>query len=187
MVQLIQSKPDSVISIRWRRNGEVRQAQVRTRAVKVPDEEGHLRPVGFVGIASEIVCKRIGPLSAAKESVRWVLENTLQIVQFIKGLATGSVSVRMVGGPIFIAQVAGQTARQGLPTLLSFMALLSVNLALLNILPIPLLDGGQLLIMAIESIKGQPLSQRQRMVIQQLGLVLIIMLIAVVFFNDVTR
>jgi regulator of sigma E protease len=93
----------------------------------------------------------------------------------------------MVGGPIFIAQVAGQTARQGLPTLLSFMALLSVNLALLNILPIPLLDGGQLLIMAIESIKGQPLSQRQRMVIQQLGLVLIIMLIAVVFFNDVTR
>jgi regulator of sigma E protease len=93
----------------------------------------------------------------------------------------------MVGGPIFIAQIAGQSARQGFPSLLSFMALLSVNLALINVLPIPILDGGQLLILVAESLKKKSLSTKQRLIIQQVGLAMIIFLIMFVLFNDVTR
>jgi regulator of sigma E protease len=121
------------------------------------------------------------------ESFRWTLEVTKQILLFIKGLITGKVSAKMVGGPIFIAQVAGQSARQGFSALLSFMALLSVNLALLNVLPIPILDGGHLMILLVETAKKKSLSAKQRLVIQQLGLALIVFLIMFVIFNDVTR
>jgi len=187
MVRLIQDKPDSTVAITWRRGERSYQAAIRTRAEKVPDQEGNMRPVGFVGITSRVLYKKIGLIRSAKESARWTWETTEQIVLFIKGLFTGEVSARMVGGPIFIAQVAGQTARQGFTVLLSLMALLSVNLTLLNILPIPLLDGGQLFILLIEAIKRKTLTMKQRLVIQQLGLAIIVILLVLVLFNDVTR
>jgi regulator of sigma E protease len=83
--------------------------------------------------------------------------------------------------------VAGQTARQGFPVLIYFMAMLSVNLALINVLPIPVLDGGQLCILLVEFLKGGPLSQRQRIIVQQVGLAIIILLIIFVMFNDLDR
>jgi len=187
MVDLIQDKPDTTISVRWRRGNRVYAASVKTKVYKVPDEHGNMRTLGFVGITSRIIFKKIGIPRSALESIRWILEITKQIAFFIKGLITGEISARMVGGPIFIAQVAGQSARQGFPSLLSFMALLSVNLTLLNMLPIPILDGGQLLILLVESVKRKSLTAKQRLVIQQLGLALIIFLIVFVLFNDVTR
>lgn len=187
MVDVIQNKPYSTISVRWRRGERVYEASVKTKVYKVLDEQGNMKPVGFIGVTSQVLYKKIGIPRSALESVRWTLESTKQIVLFIKGLITGEVSPRMVGGPIFIAQVAGQTARQGFLYLLSFMAMLSVNLALLNVLPIPILDGGQLLILLMESVRRRSLSLKQRLVIQQLGLVLIIFLIMFVLFNDVTR
>ncbi len=187
MVEAIQGAPDSTLHIRWRRGERAHEAFVNTATYRMPDEQGKMKAVGFIGVTSRVITKRIGILRSGSESLHWILQITEQIVLFIKGLITGQVSVKMVGGPIFIAQVAGQTARQGLPSLLSFMALLSVNLALLNVLPIPVLDGGQLLILVVESIKKRSLSTRQRMLIQQVGLAMIIFLILFVVFNDVTR
>ena len=160
---------------------------MKTKVYKVPDEHGDLRPVGFIGITSRITYKKIGLNRSALESTRWTIENTKQIVLFIKGLITGEVSAKMVGGPIFIAKVAGQSARQGFLSLLSFMAVLSVNLALLNIIPIPVLDGGQLLLLLVELVKRKSLSIKQRLIFQQVGLALIVFLIIFVLFNDVTR
>jgi len=188
MAQLIQSRPDTLIALRWRHGEQVRHDTVTTRSMEVPGgENGEMIAAGYVGITSKIILKGIGPFQAAVESVRWTLQTTREIYRFIKGLFTGQVSARMVGGPIFIAQVAGQTARQGFTVLIYFMAMLSVNLALINVLPIPVLDGGQLCILLVESLKGGSLSQRQRLIVQQIGLALIILLIIFVMFNDVDR
>jgi regulator of sigma E protease len=187
MVDLIQSKPDTTITLRWRHGEQIHQASIRTRPQDVPGEDGKITVKGFVGITSKIVHKRIGLAQSALESLRWTWQTTREIVRFIKGLVTGQVSARMVGGPIFIAQVAGQTARQGFSFLLYFMALLSVNLSLLNVLPIPVLDGGQMCVLFVEFIKGGSLTQRQRLIIQQVGLAIIILLIIFVVFNDVDR
>ena len=187
MVGLIQGKPESKIFMRWRRGDRTYEDSLKTKVYKVPDEHGNLRPVGFVGITSRIIYKKIGLNRSAMESIRWTIENTEQIALFIKGLITGEVSAKMLGGPIFIAKVAGQSARQGFVSLLSFMAVLSVNLALLNLMPIPVLDGGQLLLLLVELVKRKSLSIKQRLIFQQVGLAIIVFLIIFVLFNDVTR
>ncbi len=188
MARLIQSRPDTLIVLRWRHEEQVFTDTVTTRSMEVPGEEdGETIAAGYVGITSKIIFKGIGPFRAARESLRWTFQTTREIVLFIRGLLTGQVSARMVGGPIFIAQVAGQTARQGFTVLVYFMAMLSVNLALINVLPIPVLDGGQLCILLVETLKGGSLSQRQRVIVQQIGLVLIFLLIIFVVFNDLDR
>jgi len=187
MARLIQSRPDTLITLRWRSGEQVRTDTLTTLSMEVPGEDGEMITAGYVGITSKVTLKRIGIFRTAMESVRWTLQTTREILQFIKGLMTGKVSARMVGGPIFIAQVAGQTARQGFDYLIFYIALLSVNLALINVLPVPVLDGGQLCILLVESLKGSSLSQRQRLIAQQIGLALIILLIIFVMFNDVDR
>jgi regulator of sigma E protease len=86
-----------------------------------------------------------------------------------------------------IAQMAGDSAKAGLGSLIAFIALISVNLAIINLLPIPVLDGGHLLFFLIEAIKGSPVSIKVREVAQQIGLFLLIMLMILVFYNDITR
>ena len=97
------------------------------------------------------------------------------------------VPLNTLGGPIFIAQAAGEQARAGAVNLIFFIGLLSVNLGLLNLLPVPVLDGGHLAFFAWESITRRPVSTRSRERAQQAGLVLIIMLMALVFYNDLAR
>ncbi len=92
-----------------------------------------------------------------------------------------------LGGPILIAQMAGDQAREGVSPFLYFLALLSVNLGILNLFPIPILDGGHLVFFSIEALRRKPLSPQSRMMAQQVGLALILMLTALVFYNDIAR
>ena len=107
----------------------------------------------------------------------------VSVVKIIKG----TVSSKTIGGPIMIAELAGQQAKQGALNLLFFIALISINLAILNILPIPVLDGGHLLFFFIELLIGRPVSIRVREVAQQAGLFVLILLMIFVFYNDITR
>jgi regulator of sigma E protease len=93
----------------------------------------------------------------------------------------------MIGGPLFIAKQSGVEAKKGFASLFRFMALLSVNLAVLNILPIPVLDGGHLTFLAIEKIKGGPLSLKARAIAQQVGIVVLLTLVVFVTYNDIMR
>jgi regulator of sigma E protease len=112
----------------------------------------------------------------------------LDLIAFtLKGIVTGRVSRRELGGPILIGQLAGQVARVGLAPLLAFMALISVNLAVFNLLPIPVLDGGHLVFLFAEGILGRPLPLEWRMRLIQVGLVLILALMVFVFRNDILR
>jgi len=107
-----------------------------------------------------------------------------QIVDVVRGLLTRQISVNQLGGPIAITRASVAAAKSGLETLLGLIAMLSVNVAVLNLLPIPILDGGQILLNVAEAAKGQPFSMRTREYILRVGLVLILMIFVLSTFND---
>jgi regulator of sigma E protease len=142
---------------------------------------------GKIGIFPGTEFVDAGFVESIKTGAEVTLENTAMVGQFFVRLVSGKESPRNVGGPLFIASIAGEVAQQGWRHLLGFMAILSINLAILNILPIPALDGGQLVFILIERLKGKPLSLKQRMMVQQVGLAFLLVLIIFVTINDIVR
>jgi len=143
----------------------------------------------IIGISSagEVVNQRLNPIESLVESFKQTYNITkLTIVSIVK-LIQGTVSTKTLGGPIMIAELAGQQAREGAINLIFFIALLSINLAIINFLPIPVLDGGHLLFFLIEAIIRRPLSIRMREIAQQAGIFILIMLMIFVFYNDISR
>jgi regulator of sigma E protease len=132
--------------------------------------------------------KRYGPIGAVKEACETSVEMTVQMVVGIASIFTGSTPVReALGGPIMIAQMAGQEAHRGIANLAMFTVMLSLELGIINLLPVPLLDGGHLLFFVFEGIKGKPLELRYREAMLQVGLFLLVALMAFVIFNDISR
>lgn len=176
------------IDLEWIHQGDTLNATVETVIGEIPNMEGGIDSVGIIGIEEK-------PIGFKKysfgEAVGQGFHDTHQIVyvtaKFVKQLVFGEVSTKMLGGPLFIAQQSGKVARRGFLYLLSFMALLSVNLAVLNVLPIPVLDGGHLVFLLIEAVKRSPLSMKARMVSQQIGMVVLLALIVFVTYNDILR
>ncbi len=187
MATLISEKIEEEITLQWQRDGQIMSAAATTMADEVYNAESEKVAVGKIGVGQQVGYERMGFFSALgkglSESVRFVT----MVGGFVVDLITQKVSPKMIGGPVFIAQMAGQTAQAGFSSLLVFMALLSVNLAVLNILPIPVLDGGHLVFLGIEAIKGSPLSINQRMIAQQIGLVFLLVVIVLVTYNDIMR
>lgn len=146
---------------------------------------------GRIGISAGAIAistrQPVGPIAAAgygfSETGRWVGLT----LKFLADLFKGDESPRNLGGPIAIAQISGQAAAAGFQPLLAFMALLSVNLAILNLLPIPVLDGGQLVFLAIEAVRGRALSIQQRMRAAQVGFIIILAIMAFAIGNDILR
>ena len=134
------------------------------------------------------ITKRFGPFGAVKEAGKTSVEMTVQMVVGIASIFSGSTPVRdALGGPIMIAQMAGKEAREGFANLAMFTVMLSLELGIINLLPVPLLDGGHLLFFAFEGVKGKPLELRYREAMLQVGLFLLVALMAFVIFNDISR
>jgi regulator of sigma E protease len=131
---------------------------------------------------------RYGPINAVEEAGKTSVEMTVQMVVGIASIFSGSTPVRdALGGPIMIAQMAGEEAHRGLANLAMFTVMLSLELGIINLLPVPLLDGGHLLFFVFEGIKGKPLELRYREAMLQVGLFLLVALMAFVIFNDISR
>lgn len=145
--------------------------------------------IGRVGIYQKVPYLTepltFGEAVGAGSEQTWVAAGT--IVRTFRGLLTGRVSSKEVGGPILIGQLAAQSARAGLDVFLAFMALISVNLAVVNLLPIPVLDGGAFLMLAVEGVIRRPIPTRVREVVQLVGLGLVVLLMVVAFKNDILR
>jgi regulator of sigma E protease len=122
----------------------------------------------------------------AKATERMAVFSWRNIVS-IRKMITGDVSVATLGGPILIGKIAGESISRGLIAFLTTMAVLSVGLGIINILPVPVLDGGHLLLLGIEMVRGKPLTIRQMEVVQQVGFSLIVLLMVVVMKNDLSR
>jgi len=143
----------------------------------------------IIGIAPQqaAVLKRFGPVAAFQAGSERTIELVKLTLIFIQKLFTGNVSTKSIGGPITVVQIAGQAAQTDLAAVLSVLAFLSIQLGILNLLPIPILDGGHLLFNFLEFIARRPLSMRAREIAQQIGLGLLILLMVVAFYNDIVR
>lgn len=131
--------------------------------------------------------QRFGFFSAFARATERTWDTTVLTLRLIGGMITGQVSLRSVSGPITIADYAGDYARAGLSPFLSFLGLVSISLGIFNLLPIPILDGGQIVMQIAEWVRGGPLPERVLMLGQQLGLLLFILIFSFVFYNDLTR
>ncbi|RMF42026.1 MAG: RIP metalloprotease RseP [Deltaproteobacteria bacterium] len=151
---------------------------------KQPDQDRYL-----IGIEPKVetVFKRYGPGEAVRAGARQAVDIIGLTLVFIQKLFSGQVSSQNIGGPIMVFQMAGQAAQTGVTTVLTMLAFLSIQLGILNLLPIPILDGGHLFFYACEFVFRKPLSMRAREMAQQVGLILLIMLMVLAFYNDITR
>ncbi len=142
-----------------------------------------------IGITAsgEIFKKDLNFFQAFSESIIQTYQITALTIKGVVKLFQGTVSPKTLGGPIMIAQMAGQQAKEGVVNLIFFIALISINLAILNFLPIPVLDGGHLLFFFIEAVKGSPVSVKVREISQQAGIFVLILLMIYVFYNDIAR
>ena len=151
--------------------------------------DGKPQAIGRIGVAvaGDFRTERLSLVQAVGEGWDATVSASTQIVRTVRGLFSGRISRREVGGPILIGQLAGESARLGLDAFLSFMALISINLAVLNLLPVPVLDGGQFLFLLAEAVVRRPLPLRLRERLTMVGLVLIVLLMGLAFSNDIRR
>ena len=168
-----------------------RQGAPMVLAVDAKKESLEGQPVKWViGVGapdSEMTTQRYGVARAFGASLQATWRNTVQTFNLIEKMATGQASANNLSGVIGIAQVANQSASMGLPWFLQFLALVSLSLAILNLLPIPLLDGGHLLYYVVELVKGSPVSEQVMIVGQYIGLALLFTLMGLAFYNDIHR
>jgi regulator of sigma E protease len=165
------------------------------RLVPKAETEGG-QTVGRIGIgvrddpqvrAELMVEVRLQPVAALAKAVRQTWDTSVFSLRMIGRMMVGELSWRNISGPVTIADYAGQSARLGIDHYLKFLALISISLGVLNLLPIPILDGGHLLYYLVEVIKGGPLSERIMEIGQQIGLGLLVLLMAFAFYNDINR
>jgi len=130
---------------------------------------------------------KLPPLPALEKSIQSNKENAVLIFQVIGRLVKREASVKQLDGPISIIGYSGQAYQAGFSTLFTFMALISLNLGILNIMPIPILDGGVILLLIIESLLGRDLSLRMKERIVQASVVFILMVMVIVLYNDVVK
>ena len=188
MADRIEASPDRpLVFLVGRAEGRV-EVTVTPRAELVT-VDGERRTTGRIGVEAALRLEHapLGPGGALRHGLELTGAASTQIIRTVRGMVTGRVSSREVGGPILIGQLAGQAARGGWETLLAFMALISVNLAILNLLPIPVLDGGQFLFLVAEGLRRQPLSLGLRLQLTRVGVALLLALMVLVFWNDISR
>ena len=188
LVGTIGSSAGRELTLTLSRAGTTREVRVTPTAEEAADPEtGAKRQVGRVGIVPKQGRVSVPLGQAIQEGSRATLAMSTAVLKALKSIASRETGVSQLGGPIAIAQSSVQAAQGGVENLLVLLALISVNLAVFNLLPIPILDGGQIVINILESIKGSAFSARTREYILRAGLGAIALLFAVVMFNDLKR
>ena len=189
MAEIINASNGNTIGLTLRRGDSMQELAITPEQSAAKNIFGENIQRFIIGITAsgESYARDLNLVQAASESLMQSYRVTKLMVVIIAKLIKGDISTDTIGGPIMIAQMAGDSAKAGVGSLISFIALISINLAIINLLPIPVLDGGHLLFFTIEAIKGGPVSIKVREVAQQIGLFLLILLMILVFYNDITR
>ena len=193
LVEEISSIPNKDTLLTIKRNESIFSVPVSISSVQ--NELGvKIGRIGIARISSNeeipeeyLVTTKKGPIEAFVLGIKETYNFTVLILDSIGKMITGSVSAENIGGPIQIAVLSGSAAKAGLVTFIGMIALLSINLGLINLFPIPILDGGQLVLIAAEKIKGSPLSEGFVEFAYRIGLLLVVGLMVFAVFNDITR
>jgi regulator of sigma E protease len=190
MQQIVSTSAGETLTFEVERGGTHVTLKAVPTLKESKDRFGNVHRIGVLGITrspspEDTHFQPVGPLTALELGVQktwFVVERTLS---YIGGVVSGREAADQLGGPIRIAQVSGQVATEGLPSLFSLTAVLSVSIGLLNLFPVPLLDGGHLLFYAIEATRGKPLSERAQEVGFRIGLAIVVMLMIFATYNDI--
>ncbi len=191
-----QRQPGQKVTLSIERDGQSLTKSVEIRSLEqngksypaIGVESTREPPAGWDALAKRLTTEqRYGPGRAFIEGAHKTWEMSAMTVRMLVHMITGEVSVRNLSGPIAIATFAGDSAQAGFGAFLGFLAVVSISLGILNLLPVPILDGGQVVYQLIEWVKGSPLSERAMILGQQVGIGLLIVLMGFVFYNDLTR
>jgi len=191
-VEYVRARPGELIAMQVMRNGEIVELTV------TPDRESENgNTIGRIGAYVQLpdeqqratmrVVVRYGLLQAVPEALYKTWEVTTLTLRTLWKMVSGKASVENLSGPISIARYAGQSAAIGLATFLGFLGIVSVSLGVLNLLPVPILDGGHLLFYILEMLKGSPMSETAQLIGQKIGITLLLMLMSLAFYNDLVR
>ncbi len=190
-VAYIRDHPNQTFDISVDRDGQIMSLSLKIGSIKVGDQiigrvgAGVFVPEGlFDEYRSEI---KLNPIAALGESVRKSWDMSVFMLRMLWKMLSGKASLDNLGGPISIAQTAGKSASIGPIYFIKFLAIVSISLAVLNLLPVPVLDGGHLFFFLIEGIKGSPLSEQAQMVGQKIGIIALLLLMGVAFYVDISR
>jgi regulator of sigma E protease len=191
LVQKIQNSPETVLAMEIRRNN----TKVNVKIIpEVATQNG--KEIGKIGIAPKIDRSKFKDLlievsyptsTALAKAINKTWETSVFTLQMLWKMVMGEVSLKNISGPITIADYAGKSAEMGIASYLGFLALISISIGVLNLLPIPLLDGGHLMYYVVEIIKGTPLSERSMAIGQQIGMMMLFTLMIFAIYNDINR
>ncbi len=189
MAKMITTSKGKTLSISVIRSNSMRVVDVtpEPKIFKNIFNEDIERYVIGVTASGDFFTKDLNVFQALSQSFIQTYQITALTIKGVVKLFQGTVSPKTLGGPIMIAQMAGQEARAGAVNFIFFIALISINLAILNFLPIPVLDGGHLLFFFVEAVTGRPVSIKIREIAQQAGIFVLILLMIYVFYNDIAR
>ncbi|MDJ0812192.1 MAG: RIP metalloprotease RseP [Woeseiaceae bacterium] len=180
LVAAVTDRPGDRIDV-----GVVRDQRLEKFSLVIGTREVEGATTGFLGVRA--LLDELGPAQAVPRAIRDTWQQTTFTVRMLARMVTGDVSFKNVSGPINIAQFAGDSAQRGLRYFLGFLAMISISLGVLNLLPVPVLDGGQIVYQTLEWIKGSPLSERAQILGQQFGILALILLMSFAFYNDIAR
>jgi regulator of sigma E protease len=191
IVEYISARPGERINIDYRRGGATHSAAVAVASEEVGGRRiGRIRvqqPQGITYPANMLLHTDLGPGAALGRAGGEAWSMTMLQARLFWRMVLGRVSLKNLSGPLSIAEFAGDSAEAGVASFLSFLVLISLSLGFLNLLPIPILDGGQILFQLVEWLKGSPLSERAQALGQQVGIALLIVLMGVALYNDIAR
>lgn len=191
LVEAVQARPNEEVVLRYAREGTEREV-----ATTIQAREGGGAQSGVLGITPDVPADlfanaqhevRYGPLAAVPRAIDAGWQAGSLTVSVLFKMVVGEASVKNLSGPVSIAQYAGDSVSLGVIPFLKFLAIVSISLGILNLLPVPILDGGHLLYNGIEWIRGRPLTEAAQVFGQQIGIVLLFMLMALAFYNDILR
>lgn len=190
LTEIIHKKTGGALSLRVKRDGEILDFVITPKIKEAPDIFGKKIKIGLIGItpAGDVVFVRYNLFAAVKLSYERLMKLTLYTYKGLWLILTGTLSFReSMTGPVGIFVITGEVARLGLVYLLQLLAVLSASLAIFNLIPFPVLDGGHLLFLAIEKLKGKPLKPKLHELINRAGMAALVALMAFVFYNDFVK
>jgi regulator of sigma E protease len=188
LTEVVSARANKAVSLDYIRDGMTRSVNLTIGIDNSGEAPRGLLGVQSAGDLSEYYSvRKYGPIDSAYAAVQRTWTSTIFTLRMLGRMVSGDVSIKNISGPINIAQFAGASAERGLSDFLGFLAVISISLGVLNLLPIPVLDGGQIVYQSIEAAKGSPLSERSQLLGQQIGIFALLMLMSFAFYNDIAR
>jgi regulator of sigma E protease len=195
LVAQVKPNPGRNVTLEIRRDGEI-----TALPLTIGESNTGGRRVGLIGITpvnkpietgrtaqDMLTLQKYGVMAAVGAAATKTWDTSLFTLRIVGRIVTGNVSLKAISGPISIAETTGFAVRQGWRTYLSTLALISISLGVLNLLPIPILDGGQIVYQLAELVKGRPVSERAQLLGQQIGIAMLILMMSLAFYNDIAR